>query len=111
MLASGSADQCVKLWSLRDFTCLKTLQGHTGSVLGVTFFNFGTQVATAGSDGLIKFWNIRTSDCCASLDAHGSKKVGVAVKHEGDVRLIVVVLGVELGYRSVWPLRHLLRGR
>ena len=34
----------IKLWALSDFTCLKTLEGHTNSVLQVHFLTHGMQL-------------------------------------------------------------------
>jgi U3 small nucleolar RNA-associated protein 13 len=34
---TGSADRSVRLWSLADYTCLATLEGHTNSVLKVVW--------------------------------------------------------------------------
>ncbi|KAJ7651679.1 U3 small nucleolar RNA-associated protein [Mycena polygramma] len=55
--ATGSGDKTVKLWSLDDFTCVKTFEGHTNSVLRVDFLNMGMQLVSSGSDGLVKLWN------------------------------------------------------
>ncbi|KAI5776888.1 WD40-repeat-containing domain protein [Geopyxis carbonaria] len=73
LLVSGSTDRTVKLWSLADFSCLRTLEGHTNSIQRVLFLNGGTQVASAGNDGLIKLWSVRTSECVATLDNHSTR--------------------------------------
>lgn len=73
ILATGSGDKTVKLWSLDDCTCLKTFEGHTNSVLRVDFLNMGMQLVSAASDGLVKLWNIREESCVATLDNHEDK--------------------------------------
>lgn len=73
IVASGAADRTIKLWSLDDFTCLKTFEGHTNSVLRVDFMTQGMQLASAGGDGLVKVWNIRDEECVATLDNHEDK--------------------------------------
>lgn len=35
LVITGSGDKTVKLWSLRDYSCLRTFEGHTNSVLKV----------------------------------------------------------------------------
>ncbi|KAF5385333.1 hypothetical protein D9615_001198 [Tricholomella constricta] len=72
-LATGSGDKTVKLWSLDDFSCLKTFEGHTNSVLRVDFLNMGLQVVSAASDGLVKLWDIKEEQCVATLDNHEDK--------------------------------------
>lgn len=73
MLATGSGDKTVKLWSLDDYSCLKTFEGHSNSVLRVDFLNAGTQLVSAASDGLVKLWNIQEEECITTLDNHEDK--------------------------------------
>lgn len=73
VLATGSGDKTVKLWSLDDFACLKTFEGHTNSVLRVDFLNAGMQLVSAASDGLVKLWNVRDEECVATMDNHEDK--------------------------------------
>ncbi|KAF8078978.1 U3 small nucleolar RNA-associated protein [Lyophyllum atratum] len=79
VLATGSGDKTVKLWSLDDFSCLKTFEGHTNSVLRVDFLNMGLQVVSAASDGLVKLWDIKEEECVATLDNHEDKVWALAV--------------------------------
>jgi len=73
IVASGAADRTIKLWSLDDFTCLKTFEGHTNSVLRVDFMTSGMQLVSSASDGLVKLWNIKDEECVATLDNHEDK--------------------------------------
>ena len=73
VLATGSGDKTVKLWSLDDFTCVKTFEGHTNSVLRVDFINAGMQMVSSASDGLVKLWNVRDETCAATMDNHEDK--------------------------------------
>jgi U3 small nucleolar RNA-associated protein 13 len=76
IVASGAADRTIKLWSLDDFTCLKTFEGHTNSVLRVDFMTSGMQLVSSASDGLVKLWNIKDEECVATLDNHEDKVRG-----------------------------------
>jgi len=73
VLATGSGDKTVKLWSLEDFTCVKTFEGHTNSVLRVDFLSSGMQLVSSASDGLVKVWNVRDEECAMTLDKHEDK--------------------------------------
>jgi U3 small nucleolar RNA-associated protein 13 len=73
VLATGSGDKTVKLWSLEDFSCVKTFEGHTNSVLRVDFINAGMQLVSAASDGLVKLWNVKEEVCVATMDNHEDK--------------------------------------
>ncbi|KAH7923241.1 U3 small nucleolar RNA-associated protein [Leucogyrophana mollusca] len=87
VLATGSGDKTVKLWSLDDFSCVKTFEGHTNSVLRVDFLNFGTQLVSTASDGLLKLWSVREEECIATLDNHQDKVWALAIS--ADERTIV----------------------
>lgn len=87
VLATGSGDKTVKLWSLDDFTCVKTFEGHTNSVLRVDFINAGMQMVSAASDGLVKLWNVRDESCAATMDNHEDKVWALAVS--SDERIVV----------------------
>ncbi|KZT72878.1 WD40 repeat-like protein [Daedalea quercina L-15889] len=82
VLATGSGDKTVKLWSLDDFTCLKTFEGHTNSVLRVDFVNAGMQLVSSASDGLVKLWNVRDEECIATMDNHEDKVWALAVSKD-----------------------------
>lgn len=88
VLATGSGDKTVKLWSLDDFTCVKTFEGHTNSVLRVDFLNAGMQMVSAGGDGLVKLWNVREEECATTMDNH-EDKVGVVIPHMAHILTLV----------------------
>lgn len=44
VVVSSSADATLRLWSLTDSSCLKTFEGHDGSVLKCAFICNGMQV-------------------------------------------------------------------
>lgn len=67
-VATASGDAAVKIWSVSDFTCLKTFDGHDASVLRVQFCSAGMQLLSSGSDGLLKLWTIRSDSCVATYD-------------------------------------------
>ncbi|CAK7235359.1 U3 small nucleolar RNA-associated protein 13 [Sporothrix bragantina] len=48
---TGSGDKTVKLWSLADYTCLRTFEGHTNSVLKVAWLGSAPEPEAEGEDG------------------------------------------------------------
>lgn len=85
LVLTGSGDKTVKIWSLNDYSCLRTLEGHTNSVLKVLWLPTPPPpstsdppvpsqrpplIASAGGDGLLKVWDASTGDVAATLDNH-----------------------------------------
>ncbi|CCX31824.1 WD40-repeat-containing domain protein [Pyronema domesticum] len=70
MVVTGSTDKTVKLWSLVDYSCLKTFEGHTNSIQRALWISGGLQVVSGGNDGLVKVWDIKSGECSATLDNH-----------------------------------------
>lgn len=63
VLASASGDKTIRVWSLTDWTCVKVLEGHTGSVKSLAWVRGGLHVVSGGDDGLLKCWLVKTSEC------------------------------------------------
>ncbi|OHW91587.1 U3 small nucleolar RNA-associated protein [Colletotrichum incanum] len=79
VVLTGSADKTVKIWSLNDYTCIRTFEGHSNSVLKVVWLNMPkpegkgkkqVQFASAGSDGLVKVWDANSGETETTLDNH-----------------------------------------
>jgi WD40 repeat protein len=61
-LASGSADQTVRLWNVADPThptpLGQPLTGHTNPVFAVTFSPDGHTLASGSGDNTVRLWNV-----------------------------------------------------
>jgi WD40 repeat protein len=84
-LATGSADQKVRLWNITDPThpvaLGSPLTGHTQSVLSVTFAPDGRTLATGSFDHTVRLWN--TTD-----PAHPTALGAPLTDHTGAVRSV-----------------------
>lgn len=92
LVLTGSGDKSVRVWSLADYSCLLTLEGHTNSVLKVVWLppprsgkeqsrkqQDAAQVASAAGDGLVKVWNLGTGEVECTLDNHTDRVWALAV--------------------------------
>ncbi|KAI1827913.1 WD40-repeat-containing domain protein [Xylaria intraflava] len=88
VVITGSGDKTVKLWSLADYTCLRTFEGHSNSVLKVIWLNIPPPeerskrpilIASAGGDGLVKVWDANSGETECTLDNHEDRVWALAI--------------------------------
>ncbi len=102
LLASGSYDKTVKVWSLKEdgvsnilpcpsaplFPCspsvLFTLDGHTDSVMSVSFSPDSEILATASKDKTVKLWT-RNGRLIKTLTGHKGWVTGVTFSPDGEM--------------------------
>ncbi|KAE8440830.1 hypothetical protein EG329_006411 [Mollisiaceae sp. DMI_Dod_QoI] len=88
LVLTGSGDKTIKIWSLSDFSCVRTFEGHSNSVLKIAWLNLPkpderskrhVQIASAGGDGLVKVWDANTGEDACTLDNHEDRVWALAV--------------------------------
>lgn len=93
MVVTGSGDKTVRIWSLTDYSCLRTFEGHANSVLKVVWLpppgkkaKRGVQFASAAGDGLVKVWDAQGGECAATLDNHIDRVWALAVRPQSEAK-------------------------
>ena len=82
-LASGSADETVKLWDAGTGQELLTLKGHTGFIGSVCFSPDGKRLASASTDGTVKLWDAVTGQELLTLKGHTGTVIRVCFSPNG----------------------------
>ncbi|MEN6643793.1 MAG: HEAT repeat domain-containing protein [Armatimonadia bacterium] len=88
LLASGSKDASVKLWSLPEEKLQATLEGHTDKVNSVAFSPDGKLLASGsgrfeGADNTVKLWSMPEGKLQATLEGHTYVVTSVAFSPDG----------------------------
>ena len=83
MLASGAADNTVKLWDVATHANIATLEGHTDVIWSVAFSLDGTMLASGAADNTVKLWDVATHANIATLEGHTDVIWSVAFSPDG----------------------------
>ncbi|MFO0968505.1 MAG: c-type cytochrome domain-containing protein [Gemmataceae bacterium] len=74
MIATGSADKFVKVWTIPEGKFVKSFEGHTHHVLDVGWTSDGKLLVSASADSVVKVWNFEKGEKERDVKAH-SKQV------------------------------------
>ena len=59
LIATGSVDGFVHVWSVKHGNIIAEYKKHSGAVTSVKFTPDHAKVVSGGADGAVKFWNVR----------------------------------------------------
>jgi WD40 repeat protein len=83
LLASGSSDRTIKLWSLPEGALLKTLRGHSNVVEALAMRPDGMLLASGSVDETIKLWSLPEGALLKTLVGHSSAVWTLAMSSDG----------------------------
>ena len=110
-IASGSSDKFVKVIEADTGKVLRSFEGHTHHVLGVSWRRTGRELVSSGADNDIKYWNVENGDRLGkgggfskevtSVHAIGISNQAIVTGAQGNVSLIT--LGTSIRKSSDFP--------
>jgi WD40 repeat protein len=94
MLASGSKDKTISLWSI-DGKKIAKLRGHGASVTSVSFSRDGKMLASGSEDNTVRLWRTDgTEKEIAILRGHSASVTSISFSPDGQIlpRLVMTKL-------------------
>ena len=83
ILASGSADDTIRLWNVNTGELIETFEGHTDVVSSVAFSPDGQTLASGSWDETIRLWNVNTGELIETFEGHTDVVSSVALSPDG----------------------------
>lgn len=85
ILASGSDDLTVRLWSIKKKKCLKILKKHTYHVTSVKFTLRGNVLITGSADETITIWDLSSGKNLKTLAAHADPILAISLTPDNTI--------------------------
>jgi len=80
---SGSRDNTIKLWSIQNNRCIRTMNGHTKWVTCIDYIHRTKKIITGSKDKCLKIWNLESGQCEQTLIGHKQSIEKVIVYDNG----------------------------
>jgi len=82
IVASGSADKNIKLWSTQFGNCHRSLRAHNDSVMQVRFLPGSHYLASVSRDRELKLWDCDTYELITAFPGHGGEILALALSQD-----------------------------
>jgi len=82
-LASGGADNSIKIWDVNSGRELRALNGHTGWVKALAVSRDGRRLASAGNDRTVRIWDVVTGELLRNFSGHAAAVESLAFSYDG----------------------------
>jgi WD40 repeat protein/GTPase SAR1 family protein len=100
LIATGDANNHIRLWHVTDYQLLRTFRGHTDWVRAAIFSPDQRTLISGSDDQTIRFWNIATGVCLHTLSGPQSRFATLSLNPDGSI----LASGGEDGVVHLWNL-------
>jgi katanin p80 WD40 repeat-containing subunit B1 len=76
--ASGSVDNCLKIWDIRRKGCIQTYTGHDGAIRHLKISPDGRWIASGADDGLVNIWDLTAGKLLHTFPSPGISVSSIA---------------------------------
>jgi WD40 repeat protein/nucleoside phosphorylase len=83
LMASGHKDGAVRFWDTISGKAIRTLTGHTDTILSVAFSPDGSTLASGADDKSVRLWDVATARTLRVLEGHTDSVQSVAFSPDG----------------------------
>lgn len=84
-LASGGGSDVINIWEAETGSLVRTLKGHTNSVISVAWSPDGTKIGSGGSDNKLILWGAKNGKLLNGIKGHTKGINGVAWSPDGQI--------------------------
>ena len=79
MLASGSFDKTVRVWSLKTGEQIRLFRGHTSEVTAVAMSHDTTLVVSGSQDTTVRVWSVAAGDLVHTMQGHSNSITAISI--------------------------------
>ncbi|CAP28939.2 Protein CBR-WDR-5.3 [Caenorhabditis briggsae] len=69
-LATASADRSIKLWSMKDLTCERTILGHQLGINDISWNSSSQYIASGSDDMTVRIFSVSSGHCWRIMKGH-----------------------------------------
>ena len=102
LVATGGADNIVRLWRAGTLELVRTYRGHKESITALAFSPDGRHLAAAAEDGRIRVWSTSSTSLYRLTTAHKGSVRGLAFSPAGDI----IASAGDDGSVQLWQVRQ-----
>jgi U3 small nucleolar RNA-associated protein 13 len=88
IIATGSSDNAIRLWSVDDGSCLSTFTEFGGTIAALSFVRAGVQLLVGEAKGAIKLVRVKTGAPDFVIDTAHSGQIWNVLAHDDGLRVI-----------------------